>query len=142
MCAWRLQLPLLTLPSLSSPRPFRIVGYLQARCGGTGHKLNSQKRVCMGCRCLLPTRTWELEPSYTLIEEGHWKTLYPTQIHVNSGPKQTHAIPQPLPAPNIRMLAATSTVRQDMGGSCPSSSLKKKHACKPCLLYTSDAADD
>ena len=60
-----------------------------------------------------------LEPSYTVIEEGHWKSLYSTQIHGSSGPVLTHAFPQILPAPNIRMLAATPTVRQDAGGFCP-----------------------
>ena len=63
-------LTLPTLPSRSEPRPIRSEGYLQAGCGSTGHKLNSQKCVCIGDRCLLPTRTSELEPSYTLIEEG------------------------------------------------------------------------
>ena len=48
------------------------LGLLAAKCtcrqdvGSTGHKLKSQKCVCMGGRCLLPTRTWELETSYTL----------------------------------------------------------------------------
>ena len=82
-------------------------------------KLNSQKCVCMGGRCLLPTRTWELEPSYTVIEEGHWKSLYSTQIHGSSGPVLQMLFPQPLPATNIRMLAATPTVRLDAGGFCP-----------------------
>ena len=45
----------------------------------------------LGGRCLLPTPTWELEPSYTLIEEGRWKSLYSTQIHVSSGPTLPHA---------------------------------------------------
>ena len=44
--------------------------------GGTGHKLNSQKRVCFAGRCLLATLLRELEPSYTLIEQGCWKSLY------------------------------------------------------------------
>ena len=43
--------------------------------------------------------TWELEPSYTLFEEGRWKTLYSTQIHVSSGPMLTHAIPTTSPSP-------------------------------------------
>ena len=93
-----------------------------------GHKLNSQKCVCMGGRCLQPTSTWEVEPSYILIEEGRWKTLYSTQIHVSSGPMLTHAIPQPLPAPNIRMLAAMSTLRPDAGGLCPDLS-SHREAC-------------
>ena len=84
-------LTLPTLPSRSEPRPFRSEGYLQAGCGGTGHKLNSQKCVCMGGRCLLPTRTCELEPSYHLIEEDLWKSLFSTQIHVRSGTTIPHA---------------------------------------------------
>ena len=44
--------------------------------GGTGHKLNSEKRVCFAGRCLLATFLWEKEPSYTLIEQGCWKSLY------------------------------------------------------------------
>ena len=98
LCAGRFQLPLPTLPSNSEPRPFRSEGYQQAGWGGTGHKLNSQKCVCMGGRCLLPTLTWELEPSYTLIEEGHWKSLYSTQIHGSSGPMLTHAFPATSPS--------------------------------------------
>ena len=45
---------------------------LAAKCtcrqdvGSTGHKLKSQKCVRLGGKCLLPTRTWELETSYTL----------------------------------------------------------------------------
>ena len=50
LCAGTFQLPLPTLPSRSEPRPCRSEGYLQAGCGGTGHKLNSQKCVCMGGR--------------------------------------------------------------------------------------------
>ena len=51
----------------------------------------------LGGRCPLPTPTWELEPSYTLIEEGHWKSLYSTQIHGSSGPMLTHAFPTTYP---------------------------------------------
>ena len=87
----RFQLALPTLPSSSEPRPFRSEGYQQAGCGGTGHKLNSQNCVFMGSRSPLPTRTCELEPSYTLIEEGLWKSLYSTQIQVRSGTTIPHA---------------------------------------------------
>ena len=72
------------------------LGLLAAKCtcrqdvGSTGHKLKSQKCVCMGGRCLLPTRTWELETSYTL-EEGHLKSLYSTQIIVSTGLTLPHA---------------------------------------------------
>ena len=65
--------------------------------GNTGHKLNSQKCVRLGDRCLLPTRTWDLEPSYTLIDESRWKSLYSTQIHGISGPVLTHAFPATSP---------------------------------------------
>ena len=44
--------------------------------GGTGHKLNSQKCVCFAGRCLLDTYRDEVYRSYTLIEHGHWKSLY------------------------------------------------------------------
>ena len=128
LCAGRLQLPLPTLPSLSSPRPFRSEGNLQALCGGTGHKLNSNKCVCMGDRCLLPTRAWELEHSYTLIEEGHWKTLYSTHIHVGQEQRFNMLFSQPLPATNMRMLASMSTVRHDAGGYCPELS-SHREAC-------------
>ena len=79
----------------------------------------SQKCVCMGGRCLLPTRTWELEPSYTVIEEGHWKSLYQVKYTGVQAQCSHMLFPQPLPATNIRMLAATPTVRQDAGGFCP-----------------------
>ena len=45
-----------------------------------------------------PLVTWELEPSYTLIEEGRWKSLYSTQIHGSSGPMLTHAFPATSPS--------------------------------------------
>ena len=44
--------------------------------GGTGHKLNLQKCVCFAGRCLLDTYRDEVYRSYTLIEHGHWKSLY------------------------------------------------------------------
>ena len=127
MCARRFQLPLPTLPSSSEPRPFRSEVYQQAGCAGTGHKLNSQKCVFMGGRCLLPTRVSELEPSYTRIE-GRWKSLYSTQIHVSSGPMLTHAFLQHITATNMRLLAALSTVRQDEGGIGPELS-SHREAC-------------
>ena len=119
LCAGRFQLPLPALPSNSEPRPFRSQGYQQAGCGGTGHKLNSQKCVCMGGRCLLPARTWVLENSYTLVEESRWKSLYSTQYTGVQAQCSHMLFPQPLPATNIRMLAATPRVRQDAGGFCP-----------------------
>ena len=88
----------------------------------------------MGGRCLLPTRTWELEPSYTVIEEGHWKSLRSTQIHGSSGPVSHMLFPQPLPATNIRMLAATPTVRQDAGGFCPVLSSHKEGCLEASCL--------
>ena len=119
LCAGRFQLPLPTLPSNSEPRPFRSERNQQAGWGGTGLKLNSQKCVCRGDRCLLPTLTWELEPSYTPIEEGCWKSLYSTQITGVQAQCLHMLFPQPLSATNIRMLAATPTVRQHAGGFCP-----------------------
>ena len=44
--------------------------------GGTGHKLNSQKCVYFAVRCLLDTYRGEVYPSYTLIEQGRWQSLY------------------------------------------------------------------
>ena len=41
--------------------------------------------------------------------------------------------PQPLPATNIRMLAATPTVRQHAGGFCPVLTLTGKHVLKPAV---------
>ena len=119
LCAGRFQLPLPALPSNSEPRPFRSQGYQQAGCGGTGHKLNSQKCVCMGRRCLLPARTWDLEPSYTLMKQDFGNRCI--QLRYTGAQAQcSHMLfPQPLPATNIRMLAVTSTVRQDAGGFCP-----------------------
>ena len=46
----RFQLPLPALPPDSEPRPFRSERKQLAGWGGTGHKLNSQKCVCMGGR--------------------------------------------------------------------------------------------
>ena len=119
LCAGRFQLPLPTLPSNSEPRPFRSERNQQAGWGGTGLKLNSQKCVSRGDRCLLPTLTWELETTYTLIEEGHWKSLYSTRYTGVQAQCLHMLFPQPLSATNIRMLAAAPTVRQDAGRSCP-----------------------
>ena len=49
---------------------------MQSGSGGTGHKLNSQKCVRFAGRCLLDTYRGEVYPSYTLIEQGHWQSLY------------------------------------------------------------------
>ena len=119
LCAGRFQLPLPAFPSNSEPRPFRSQGYQQAGCGGTGHKLNSQKCVCMGGRCLLPTRTWDMEPGYTLIDEAVGNRCIQLRYTGVQAQCSHMLFPQPLPATNIRMLAATPTVRQDAGGFCP-----------------------
>ena len=58
----------------------------------------------LGGRCLLPTPTWELEPSYTPIEEGRWKSLYSTQIHRSIG----------LTLPHAFLTTSTSTYHQDV----------------------------
>ena len=43
-------------------------------------------------------RTWDLEPSYTLVEASRWKSLYSTQIQGSSGPVLTHAFPATSPS--------------------------------------------
>ena len=79
---------------------------------------STQKCVCMGGRCLLPTRTWELEPSYTPIEGVGNRCIQLSYTGVQS--QCLHMLfPQPIPNTNIRRLAGTSTVRQDAGGFCP-----------------------
>ena len=119
LCAGRFQLPLPALPSNSEVRPFRSQGYQQAGCGGTGHKLHSQKCVCMGGRCLLPACSWDLEPSYTLVE-GVFGNRCIQLRYTGVQAQCSHMLfPQPLPATNIRLLASTPTVRQHAGGFCP-----------------------
>ena len=59
--------------------------------GGTGCKFNSQERVGPEGRCLLPTPTGELEPSYTLTEQRCWQSLYSNHIHVSAGLSLPHA---------------------------------------------------
>ena len=127
MCAGRFQLPLPTLLSNSRLRPIRSEGYQQAGCGGTGQKLNSQKCVCMGGRCLLRILTWELEPSYTLKKAIGNRC---TQLRYTGFQAQClHMLfPQPLSATNIRMLAAMSRLSQDAEGSCPEL-CSQKEAC-------------
>ena len=44
--------------------------------GGTGHKPNSPKFVCFAGRRLLATYRGEVYPSYTLMEQGRWQSLY------------------------------------------------------------------
>ena len=119
MCAGRFQLPLPALPSNSEPRPFRSQGYQQAGCGGTGHKLNSQKWVCMGGRCLLPTRTCEWEPSYTLMKKDFGNRCIQLRYTWVQAQRFHMLFSQPFPATNMRTLAAPSTVKQDAGGLCP-----------------------
>ena len=119
LCAGRFQLPLPTLPTNSVPRPFRSEGYQQDGCGGTGHQLNSQKWVCMGGKCLLPTRTCEWEPSYTLMKKDFGNRCIKLRYTGVQAQCLHMLFPQPIPATNIRTLAGTSTVRQDAGGFCP-----------------------
>ena len=86
--------------------------------GGTVHYLNTQKCVCLGGRCLVPTCPWELGPSYTLIEEAvGYRCIQFGSTWVQASRFHMH-FPQPLPAPHRRMLAATPTGSQDAGGSC------------------------
>ena len=109
------------------------LGLLAAKCtcrqdvGNTDHKLNSKKCVRLGGKCLLPTRTWELETSYT-FEEGRLKSLYSTQIIVSTGLTLPHAFRRPHPVPNIRILAVMSMGGKDVEGPALSSALKRKHA--------------
>ena len=119
LCAGRFQLPLPALPSNSEPRPFRSQGYQQAGCGGTGHKLNSQKCVCMGGRCLLPARTWDFNLATLLLRKAVGNRCIQLRYTGVQAQCSHMLFPQPLPATNIRMLAATPTVRQDAGGFCP-----------------------
>ena len=115
------------------------LGLLAATCtcrqdvGNTGHKLNSQKCVRLVGRCLLPTRTCKLELA-TLFEEGCLKSLYSTQIIGSTGLTLPHAFRLPIPAPNIRILAVTSTGRQDAGGSCPELSSHKEAGLEASIL--------
>ena len=81
---------------------------------------------------MLPTHTWDLETSYTL-EEGRLKSLYSTKIIVSTGLPLPHAFCCPLQAPNIRILAVTSTDRQDAGGSCPELSSQMEACLKPAF---------
>ena len=117
MCAGRFQLPLPTLASSSEPRPFGSEGSgrqdigLQAMSSTLRSVYAWEADVCYP----LGHGSWN---SYTPIEEGCWKSLYSTQIHGSSGQCSHMLFPQPLPATNMRMLAAPSTVKQDAGGWC------------------------
>ena len=119
LCAGRFQLPLPALPSNSEPRPFRSQRYQQAGCGGTGHKLNSQKCVCMGGNVCYPLvhGIWNLATLWLRKAVGN-RCIQLRYLGVQA--QCSHMLfPQPLPATNIRMLAATPTVRQHAGGFCP-----------------------
>ena len=114
------------------------LGLFAAKCtcrrdvGSTGHKLNTQKCVELGGRCLLSTRTWEVETSCTLIEEGRWKSLYSTQICVSSGPTLPHAFLTTSPSTYHKdvSLYVYSLAGCGREGPALSSALKRKHACK------------
>ena len=87
---------------------------------------------------------WETDVCYTVVH-GIWNlaTLWLRKAFGNrciqvrySGVQAqcSHTLfPQPLPATNIRMLAATPTVRQDAGGFALSSALTGKHVLKPAV---------
>ena len=119
LCAGRFQFPLPALPSNSEPRPFRSQGCQQAGCGGTGHKLNSQKCVCMEADVCYPLvhGNWNLTTLWLRKAVGNrCIQLRYTGVQAQCSHK---LFPQTLPATNIRMLTATPTVRQDAGGFCP-----------------------
>ena len=62
---------------------------------------------------------------------------------VTTGLRLPHAFGRPLPAPNISILAVTSTGRQDAGGSCLELS-SQKEACLEAsfLLARSDGREN
>ena len=61
------------------------------------------------------------------------KSLYSTQIIVSIGLTLPHAFRRPLPAPNIRILAAMTMGRQDVEGSALRSAFQRRHDSKPAL---------
>ena len=79
----------------------------------------SQKWVCMGGRCLLPTRTCEWEPSYTLMKKDFGNRCIQLRYTWVQAQRFHMLFSQPFPATNMRTLAAPSTVKQDAGGLCP-----------------------
>ena len=119
LCAGRFQLPLPALPSNSEPRPFRRQG--TSRLDVEVQAISSTLRSVYA---------WEADVCYPLVH-GIWNlsTLWLRkavgnrciQLRYTGVQAQcSHMLfPQLLPATNIRMLAATPTVRQDAGGFCP-----------------------
>ena len=73
----------------------------------------------MGGRCLLPTRTCEWEPSYTLMKKDFVNRCIQLRYTWVQAQRFHRLFSQPFPATNMRTLAAPSTVKQDAGGLCP-----------------------
>ena len=119
MYAGSFQLPLPTLPSSSEPRPFRSEG--TSRLDVEVQAISSTLRSVYA---------WEADVCYPLVH-GIWNlaTLWLRKavgnrcIQLRYTGVQAQCLhmlfPQPIPATNIRMLAATPTVRQDVRGFCP-----------------------
>ena len=113
LCVGRFQLPLPTLASSSEPRP------LEAKGSGR-HDVGLQAMSST----LRRVYAWEADVCYPVVH-GIWNlaTLWLRkavgnpciQLRYTGVQAQcSHMLfPQPLPATNIRMLAATPTVRQD-----------------------------
>ena len=119
LCAGRFQLPLPTLASSSEPRPFEAKGSCRQEVGLQA--ISSTLRSGYA---------WEANVCYPLGHaSGNLATLllkkdvgnHCIQLRYTGVQAQClHMLfSQPLPAPNIRILAAMSTVRQDAGGLCP-----------------------
>lgn len=76
-CRLGAKLPRQTLGSRSATLPHTTKccgsGTYSQDGGGTGHKLNSQECVCFAGRSLLDSYRGEVNPNYTLMEQGHWQ---------------------------------------------------------------------
>ena len=132
LCAGRFQLPLPAVPSNSEPRP------LEAK-GSCRHDVGLQAMSST----LRSVYAWEANVCYPL-GHGSWnlatlllkKDVGNRCIQLRYTGVQAQCLhmlfPQPLSAPNIRMLAATSTVRQDAGGFCPDLSSHREAGLEAC----------
>ena len=99
---------------------------LQAGCGGYGPQGHSQELVGPG-RLMSATHSYRVvRTSYNLTERACWQSLYSNHIHVNPGLTLHMPFTHPVPAPNMRTLAATSPGRPDAGGSCRELSSQKE----------------
>ena len=68
---------------------------------------------------MLPTRTCEWEPSYTLMKKDFGNRCIQLRYTWVQAQRFHMLFSQPFPATNMRTLAAPSTVKQDAGGLCP-----------------------